>query len=130
MNLAEYTAFTDETSVYPGQGTGHPVAMLYAVLGLADEAGEVMGKTKKALRGDMETDTIHCSQDPMSAFSRRLNALRGSDLLKAELGDVMFYACRIARENGWTMEDVLDFNVAKLRKRKAEGKIKGNGDAR
>lgn len=130
MNFEDYQAFTDETSIYPGQGTGHPVAMLYAVLGLGDEAGEVMGKTKKALRGDLEVDMGDFSADPTSAFTRRLKAIRGSDMLKAELGDVLFYACRVARENGWTMGEVLDFNVAKLRKRKEDGKLKGSGDNR
>jgi NTP pyrophosphatase (non-canonical NTP hydrolase) len=76
--------------------------------GLAEEAGEVLGKIKKQYR-DGELD---------------------EKALKKELGDVVFYWARICRYYGFSPSSVLDANVEKIRGRKKRGTQHGNGDNR
>ena len=76
----------------------------YLVVALNEEAGEIAGWYKKyRLRGN-----------PTGAFSM--------DDLKGELGDLLYYLTRMANLNGWSINDVQQFNMAKLRKRVAEKK--------
>ena len=50
MNLNHYQDLADETAVYPGKGRRGGV--LYTILGLNGEAGEVAEAIKKAIRDD------------------------------------------------------------------------------
>ena len=76
----------------------------YLVVALNEEAGEVAGWYKKyRLRGN-----------PTGKFSM--------DDLKGELGDILYYLTRMANLNGWSIEEVQQHNMAKLRKRVAEKK--------
>lgn len=68
-------------------------------LGLVGEAGEVTELIKKEIRGDGPLD-------------------RG-ELIK-ELGDVQHYLCRIAREYGISMNDVLVTNIEKIEARRGK----------
>lgn len=81
---------------------------LHKVLGLAEEAGEVAGKFKKRLRGQLIDD---------------------SDIA-AELGDVLWYLSAISDMLGYSLETIAWKNLAKLEDRKKRGVIKGEGDAR
>jgi NTP pyrophosphatase (non-canonical NTP hydrolase) len=75
----------------------------YCVIALNEEAGEVAGWYKKyVLRGN-----------PTGKLSK-------ADL-KGELGDTLFYLTRLARLNGWTLNDLMEANVAKLDDRVASG---------
>ena len=40
--------------------------------------------------------------------------------LKGELGDVLYYLTRLASLNGWTLEDIMEGNKAKLDERVAK----------
>ena len=112
-----YQRWTDETAIggYPEAGTGSRMAINYAVIGLNDEAGEVAGKWKKLLRGDDVND---------EARQARIAALQD------EVGDVLWYAARIAEETGTTLDELMQRNRAKLMDRKRRGVIKGDGDKR
>ncbi len=46
------------------------------------------------------------------------------------LNDVISGVCNLAGRYGYTLEDVAEINIAKLRDRQARGVIKGNGDER
>lgn len=127
MTFDQYREFTGRTSVYLGAGTGHPCAVLYAIMGLADEAGETLGKAKKAIRGDNSPAE---DGEVSRRVLRGLEGLRGSEALKAEVGDVLFYFTRILIENGWTLEEIMEANVKKLTGRLEAGTIKGSGDNR
>ena len=91
--------------------TDHPV--VYPVLGLTNEAGEVAGKVKKIFRdrGGVITDE-----------DRRA--------LTLELGDVLWYLAEICTQLGIGLEDVAAANIEKLQGRVARGTLAGDGDTR
>lgn len=110
MELNEYQKQAEQSAVYPASGTFGGV--LYAVVALVGEAGEIANKTKKIMRdGDGE-----------------IGELRRMELAK-EMGDVLWYLAALAGELGIT-EEIAQGNLDKVMKRKAEGKIKGDDDNR
>lgn len=100
----QYQDFVKSMKVYPEKH-----AIVYPALGIAGEGGEVAEKVKKWLRGDKELDK--------------------TELLK-EAGDVMWYLASLADDLGFTLQDLVDMNVAKLSSRKERGVQKGDGDNR
>lgn len=110
FDLSAYQKWTRETSIYPDANTGNLQELMYAALGLASEAGEFAGFVKKVYRdGDSE-------------------ALRAS--MTAELGDVMWYAARLAETLGVELQEVMAANQKKIISRQQRGKISGSGDLR
>lgn len=105
-----YEKVCEETAVYPGKGTLSLEAVTYCVVGLG-EVGEVQGKLKKVLRGDV---TLEEQRIP----------------LLEELGDVLWYATRLANELEVSLAMVMELNAKKLRDRKERGVIRGSGDNR
>lgn len=114
--LNEYQDLATSMAVY-AQPTTRPVpdpwtfGVAYLALKLNGEAGEVAEKIGKALRGDYPVMSV-----------------RGDLLL--ELGDVLWYLSQLARELGYSMEDVATGNISKLADRKSRNTLRGNGDAR
>ncbi|NET72995.1 MAG: nucleoside triphosphate pyrophosphohydrolase family protein [Sphaerospermopsis sp. SIO1G2] len=111
MELNGYQKATKTTAQYPDQG--EMGGLLYTVLGLTGESGEVADKVKKILR---DKQGVLSPQDEL-------------DIVK-ELGDVLWYVSRCAEELGYTLEYVAFMNLLKLYDRKGRGKIKGSGDNR
>jgi NTP pyrophosphatase (non-canonical NTP hydrolase) len=109
MDFSEYQTKSRKTAKYPT--IGHPV--IYPSLGLANEAGEVVGKIKKVFR------------DKNGQFSDETRTA-----LKAELGDVLWYVAQVCSELDLALEDVAAFNLAKLYDRLERGTIQGEGDKR
>lgn len=110
MTLDEYQAKAQKTAIYPafgGQG------WVYPALGLAGEAGELANKLKKVIR-----DT-----------NGKLTG-EAKESLKGELGDSLWYVSQLARELGFSLQEVADSNIAKLAGRQKGGKIGGSGDDR
>lgn len=118
----EYQDATQATAIYPNKpsirlaherfegnvDTEHP---LYPFFGLAEEAGEVLGKIKKAIRdGHMYEQT--------------------RDNVRAELGDVLWYVARCANHFNIPLSDVAHANITKLDSRLERGAIHGSGDNR
>ena len=103
MSLTNYQEFTRTTAIYPKDK-----AIDYLILGLASEAGEVAGKRKKHIR-DGGVDVVSIID---------------------EIGDCMWYIARIADELGFSMEEVLQRNWAKLKDRQERNVLKGSGDVR
>ncbi len=110
MELNEYQKKALETAIYPSK-----YKVIYAALGLGNEAGEVMGKIKKWLRGDD-------GDGEMSAERRQA--------IKEELGDVLWYLAVLAHDLDLKLDDIAKINVEKLASRKDRGAIKGDGDTR
>jgi len=104
QSFTEYTQFVKGMKVYPEKH-----AIVYPALGLVGEAGEISEKVKKWLRGDRELDR---------------------EGLLGELGDPLWYLTSLADDLGYTLQDVIDYNVAKLTSRKERGVLKGSGDNR
>lgn len=71
-----------------------------AALGLTGEAGEVADHIKKALFQGHKIDSLH---------------------LLEELGDVLWYVTLAARAIDFNLNDVMEYNVQKLRKRYPNG---------
>ena len=109
MNFADYQREARKTAQYPT--LGHPI--VYPALGLSDEAGEVAGKVKKAMRDD----------------GMIITAEREYEIIK-ELGDVLWYLSAVCDELGTNLEWVAMQNILKLESRKQRGVIGGNGDNR
>jgi len=109
MNFTEYQQKSRATAKYPVIGHG----VIYPTLGLTNEAGEVAGKIKKVFR---DKDGI-ISEETREA-------------LKAELGDVLWYLSQTATELGLSLDEIAEYNIAKLLDRQARGKIQGEGDHR
>lgn len=99
-----YQSFVKSMKAYPEKH-----AIIYPALGLCGEAGEIAEKVKKWLRGDKELD---------------------KEALLGELGDPLWYLTSLADDLGYTLQDVVNFNVQKLTSRKERGVLKGDGDNR
>jgi NTP pyrophosphatase (non-canonical NTP hydrolase) len=95
-------------AVYPEN-----MKLLYPVIGLAGESGEVCEKFKKIYRD---------SEGVISDKNRRLIAL--------ELGDVLWYVSNIAADLDLRLSDVARMNIEKLSSREKRGVLKGSGDER
>lgn len=113
IDFVDYEIATRYTAKYPEVGTGSFNAVAYCALGLGNEAGEVLGKVKKAWRdADGRFDQERIAQ------------------ISAELGDVLWYLARLADELGLNFDEVAKDNLAKLADRSARGVIGGDGDNR
>lgn len=69
-------------------------------LGLSGEVGEFEDMIKKWIFQENDLDIIHA---------------------KKELGDVMWYVAMICHSFGWSLDEILQMNVDKLRARYPEG---------
>lgn len=109
MQFKEYENEAIKTAEYPKVGE----SFVYPTLGLVGEAGEVAEKIKKLFRNDngVLTDTHR-------------------EELKKELGDVLWYLAALSRELGFSLDDVAETNIVKLRSRAERGVIKSSGDNR
>lgn len=96
MNLSDYQREVARTCAT----SDHSETVKMALIGLADEVGEVAGPLKKYLFHGHE--------------------LSGAKLVD-ELGDVLWYLTTLANEFDISLEDVISENVEKLRKRYPEG---------
>mgnify|MGYP002507821000 CR=1 FL=1 len=83
----------------------------YALLNLAAEAGEVVGKAAKHRRdgGDVEEYNI---------------------AIKKELGDVMWQVAAVAKDHGLVLSQICQHNLDKLSSRQQRDVIQGSGDLR
>ena len=109
MDFNEYQKKSRKTAKYPA--IGHP--LIYPLLGLVNEAGEVAGKVKKIFRdkgGEINEES--------------------KTALKAELGDVLWYLAQIATELNLSLDEIAVYNIDKLYSRLERGVIKGDGDNR
>jgi NTP pyrophosphatase (non-canonical NTP hydrolase) len=88
-------------------------AVIYPALGLASEAGEVAGKVKKVLRD----------------AAGQLDVEQASKIID-ELGDVLWYVTCLIDDLGYTLDEVIERNTAKLEARVANNTIHGSGDNR
>ncbi len=109
MDLNEYQTAAAKTAGYPSIGA----SFVYPALGLAGEAGEVVEKVKKIFRNynGVITDEYR-------------------DLIKKELGDVLWYIALLSQEFGFTLNDVAEENLKKLASRQERGVVNSEGDNR
>lgn len=108
MEFNEYQRQATATAIY---GAGHSI--IYPALGLANEAGEVLGKIKKVLR---DNDGVY-TPDKIAGIA-------------GEIGDTLWYLAALARDLNINLNDVAEENLAKLQDRQERGVIQGSGDNR
>ena len=106
MKLDEYQMRAESTAIYPNE-----YAIIYPALGLTGEAGEVADKVKKIIR-DGNSDLFY------------------KDNIAKELGDVLWYVAILARDLGYSLEEIAQTNLDKLEDRKNRDMLKGSGDDR
>ena len=108
MTFNDYQEKAVATAIY---GAGNTI--IYPALGLANEAGEVLGKIKKVLR------------DNNGEFTEETNKAIG-----AEIGDVLWYMAALCRDLNIQLDDVANSNIEKLLDRQKRNVIQGSGDNR
>jgi len=107
--VSEYQKLVLDHAIYPNKGSN----TTYPALGLAEEAGEVAGKIKKAQRDDGGVIT-----------KKRKNAI------KKELGDCLWYITAECNELGISLDEIITANVNKMFGRRKRGTLHGSGDNR
>jgi NTP pyrophosphatase (non-canonical NTP hydrolase) len=108
MNWDEYQSFVVTSKKYDSS-----FAILYPVLGLASEAGEVAGKLKKTLRD----------------FNGKIDEEQRNKLID-EISDVLWYVTACVDDLGFTLEELAEYNYTKISGRLRNGTIHGDGDVR
>jgi NTP pyrophosphatase (non-canonical NTP hydrolase) len=108
MNFNEYQIKSRKFAIYRKKNNN----LIYPLLGLIGESGEIAEKIKRVIRGDTK-------------FDKKLQIETAK-----ELGDVLWYLSQLASELNIKLEDVANNNIKKLESRKERNKIKGKGDNR
>ena len=108
MTLNEYQEAAIVTAKYPEN-----MKLLYPVLGLCGEAGEVAEKVKKIYRDS----------------NGEITAEKKAEIAK-EVGDVLLYIATVARDIDYSLDQIAQINIEKLQSRKERGVISGSGDNR
>ena len=103
MNFAEYQTRSRDSAAYGNAG------LLYAILGLASEAGEVSDIIKRRMRQAQRADAKPSSTDIVALVN--------------ELGDVLWYVAACCHELHIDMEFVASNNLQKLFGRKQAGEL-------
>lgn len=113
LTLNAYQAETAGTAIYK-----HPV--IYTAIGLASEAGEVLGKIKKLMR---DQDITFQGSHNFLTDKQRVD-------IGAEIGDVLWYCSQLSRDLNLSLNDVAVMNLEKLASREIRGTLGGSGDNR
>jgi len=109
MDLKDYQAEARQTAIYPSDAI-----VIYPILGLAGETGEVCEKIKKQIRdknGVLEDDIFLAE-------------------VEKEMGDCLWYLANLATDLKLSLDEIAKHNLLKLSDRKKRGKLQGNGDNR
>lgn len=109
MKINEYQQEALRTAIYPARGEN----ISYPALGLTGEAGEVADKIKKIIR----------DQGGILTENNKVE-------LAKELGDVMWYVASLAAELEYSLEEICEMNIEKLKGRTERGTLQGSGDNR
>ena len=108
MRFEDYQTQARKTAIYSDADT-----IVYCLMGLCSEVGELAGKYKKLLR------------DSNGQVTPEFRAA-----MVAELGDVQWYVANLATDLGYGLEKIAQLNLDKLNSRMARGVIGGSGDNR
>tara|TARA_Y100000589_G_scaffold259482_1_gene249025 strand:- start:2678 stop:3007 length:330 start_codon:yes stop_codon:yes gene_type:complete len=109
MEFDTYQIIARKTAIYPNLGSNY----IYPTLGLVGESGEVAEKIKKVIRD---------KEGVFDDFEKKA--------LKKELGDVLWYIANLCTEFNFSLDDIAESNLVKLKSRASKGNISGSGDER
>jgi NTP pyrophosphatase (non-canonical NTP hydrolase) len=90
------TESIDFSSIYKRVMREEVIRILHASMGLSTEAGELLDAMKKHIFYGKKLDMVN---------------------LQEELGDIFWYAAQLADAAGFTFEDTMEKNIAKLKAR-------------
>ncbi len=108
MNFDEYQEKAKSTAVYPKEYN-----VIYPMIALVGELGELFNKYSKTIRGDYQEITDELIKD-----------------FEAEAGDVLWNLAVMLDDMGISFQTVAENNIIKLASRKDRGVLKGKGDLR
>ena len=108
MNFEEYQNRAHKTSLNTKIGND---LLIYPILGLTSEVGEIAGKAKKFYRDNTDVHEF-------------------KDMMKKELGDCLWYLSELCTQIEISLVDIAEANIEKLESRKARNVITGSGDNR
>ncbi len=108
MTFNEYQEAAGKTADYPRK-----LSIVYPLIGLAGETGEVAEKVKKTIR---DNDGVFDEDEKLE--------------IAKELGDVLWYLSAIAGDMGYRLDDIARINIEKIQSRNGRNMIHGNGDNR
>ena len=108
--LKSYSKWVESTAFYPTAGEKSLQEIMYLSLALTGEGGELANHVKKLCRDGDTTE-------------RR-------ELVKKELGDILWYVARLADVLDTDLESLLLENQQKIEKRKKDETLTGDGDNR
>lgn len=100
--------------------------VIYPLIGLVSEAGEVADKIKKTMRDHDEIDLL---TSPLGEVYHQPHYERRVAMAK-ELGDVLWYVTALANDLGFSLDEIASMNIEKLRDRDDRDMIHGSGDER
>lgn len=86
---------------------------LYLAVGLCEESGEVGGKVKKVIRDHNGTFDFECRK-----------------AIATELGDVLWYLANQATQMGFSLSEIAELNIRKVKGRIERNTLHGTGDNR
>ena len=115
MSLDEYQGMATEYAFYN-------MTLMYPILGLNGEAGEVAEKLKKLIRDN----DLDFTQDDITEQME----YRDKVALASELGDVLWYLANTANDLGYSLEEIALMNLDKLEDRSHRNRLRGSGDFR
>lgn len=96
----------------------------YMALNLVGEVGELTSKIAKLIRKDQ----AFINYSELVIIGGDTND--DMDLVKSEVGDILWQLSGVCHVMGWSLEDVANHNLAKLRDRAKRNVIDGDGDLR
>ena len=108
ISVDEYQSIAIKTAIYPNT---HKI--VYPMIGLSGEVGEVAEKIKKTIRdnnGQFDDD-------------RKIQ-------IAYEIGDVLWYCANLANDLELSLSDIVQMNINKITTRSCGNKIHGSGDNR
>lgn len=115
LTLDEYQAEATEFAFYN-------MTLIYPVLGLTGEAGEVSEKLKKLIRDN----DLDFTQDDITEQME----WQDKKALAFEMGDVLWYLANAANDIGYSLEEIAQMNLDKLKDRSQRNTLRGSGDNR
>lgn len=96
MNLKEYKKLSAISESPSFSDDTLKISTLHGIIGISTEAGELLDVVKKAMFYDRSPDLEN---------------------VREEIGDLMWYIMCILRSENWDLEDIMEENITKLKKR-------------
>lgn len=116
FGLDEYQEEAADFAFYDG--------IAYPTLGLCGEAGELANHVKKLIR-----DSGMPADHELEIADKYMTEDVRSDLV-LEAGDCLWYLANFCNDIGFSLTEVAELNLEKLRHRKEKGTLTGSGDHR